>query len=224
MGEIGRADRLPIAGLNLPSTPLRRNWRIASAFHGHPMWTINSNDVMQAKGRIERRRTEIETRYAEEKEALDAEFAVIETLERAASEFAVRHIREDHPGFVAAAPPPAEPIRPAPASRPRDNRPRNALISTPRRAGGGGRPARRRRGGRRLRHSQARFALALEPQQPAVEQRRRDNRQSSDHLVRDPRASRGYGSRRRRVRSRRFRSRRFRWRRNRSPDAPARRI
>lgn len=72
------------------------------------MWTINSNDVMQAKGRIERRRTEIETRYAEEKEALDAEFAVIETLERAASEFAVRHIREDHPGFVAAAPPPAE--------------------------------------------------------------------------------------------------------------------
>ncbi|HXC11225.1 MAG TPA: hypothetical protein VNV39_00105, partial [Stellaceae bacterium] len=61
------------------------------------MWTINSNDVMQAKGRIERRRAEIETRYAEEKEALDAEFAVIETLERAASEFAVRHIREDHP-------------------------------------------------------------------------------------------------------------------------------
>ena len=72
------------------------------------MWTINSNDVMQAKDRIERRRTEIETRYAEEKEALDAEFAVIETLERAASEFAVRHIREDHPGFVAAAPPPAD--------------------------------------------------------------------------------------------------------------------
>lgn len=72
------------------------------------MWTINSNDVMQAKGRIERRRTEIETRYAEEKEALDAEFAVIETLERAASEFAVRHIREDHQGFVSAPPPPAE--------------------------------------------------------------------------------------------------------------------
>lgn len=186
------------------------------------MWTINSNDVMQAKGRIERRRTEIETRYAEEKEALDAEFAVIETLERAASEFAVRHIREDHPGFVAAAPPPAE-AEPPGAGEPAEGRGTHGPRRRER-AGGGGRPARRRRGGRRLRHPQTRFALALEPRQPAVEQRRRDNRQSSDHLVREPRPNRVYGSRRRCVRSRRVRSRRLRWRRNRSAAAPARRI
>jgi hypothetical protein len=77
------------------------------------MWTINSNDVMHAKDRLERRRNEIETRYAEEKGALDAEFAVIETLERVAAEFAGKHVREDL-GFVAAAPPPppAEPDPP----------------------------------------------------------------------------------------------------------------
>jgi hypothetical protein len=59
------------------------------------MWTINSNDVEQAKDRLQRRRAQIETRYADEKKGLDAEFAVIETLERAASEFAVSCIQED---------------------------------------------------------------------------------------------------------------------------------
>jgi len=51
------------------------------------MWNITSNNVQRAKERLQLRRAEIETRYAEEKKALDAEFAVIETLERAASEF-----------------------------------------------------------------------------------------------------------------------------------------
>ncbi len=72
------------------------------------MWTINSNDVQQAKDRLEHRRTEIETRYADEKKTLDAEFAVIETLERAASEFAVRHNRED-PDTALAAPAGSDP-------------------------------------------------------------------------------------------------------------------
>ena len=45
------------------------------------MWKISSNDVEHAKETIKVRRAEIETRYAKEKEALDAEFAVIETLE-----------------------------------------------------------------------------------------------------------------------------------------------
>jgi hypothetical protein len=49
------------------------------------MWNISSNDVEHAKESIKLRRAEVETRYAEEKEALDAEFAAIETLERAAS-------------------------------------------------------------------------------------------------------------------------------------------
>ena len=59
------------------------------------MWNITSNNVQRAKERLELRRTEIETRYAEEKEALDAEFAVVETLERAASEFMLKLNREN---------------------------------------------------------------------------------------------------------------------------------
>ncbi len=59
------------------------------------MWNITSNSVQRAKERLELRRAEIETRYAEEKEALDAEFAVIETLERAASEFMLKLNREN---------------------------------------------------------------------------------------------------------------------------------
>jgi hypothetical protein len=58
------------------------------------MWNISSNDLEHAKQSIKLRRTEVETRYAEEKEALDAEFAVIETLERAASAFALKRNRE----------------------------------------------------------------------------------------------------------------------------------
>lgn len=59
------------------------------------MWNITSNDVQRAKDRLQLRRAEIETRYAEENKALDAEFAVIETFERAASEFMLRHSREN---------------------------------------------------------------------------------------------------------------------------------
>jgi hypothetical protein len=59
------------------------------------MWNITSNNVQRAKERLQLRRAEIETRYAEEKKALDAEFAVIETLERAASEFMLKLNREN---------------------------------------------------------------------------------------------------------------------------------
>jgi hypothetical protein len=58
------------------------------------MWNISSNDVEHAKESIKLRQAEVETRYAKEKEALDAEFAVLETLERTASEFALNHHRE----------------------------------------------------------------------------------------------------------------------------------
>jgi hypothetical protein len=58
------------------------------------MWHITSNNVQRAKERLQLRRAEIETRYAEEKKALDAEFAVIETLELAASEFMLKLNRE----------------------------------------------------------------------------------------------------------------------------------
>jgi hypothetical protein len=59
------------------------------------MWHITSNNVQRAKERLQLRRAEIETRYAEEKKALDAEFAVIETLELAASEFMLKLNREN---------------------------------------------------------------------------------------------------------------------------------
>ncbi len=53
------------------------------------MWTITSNDIEQAKDQARRRRAEIERRHAEEKQALDAELAAIEGLERAAAAFAL---------------------------------------------------------------------------------------------------------------------------------------
>jgi hypothetical protein len=58
------------------------------------MWNITSNNVQRAKEQLQLRRAEIETRYAEEKKALEAEVAVIETLERAASEFMLK-LREN---------------------------------------------------------------------------------------------------------------------------------
>src|SRR5271154_4151182 len=66
------------------------------------MWNITSNNVLQAKEQLQLRRAETEARYAIEKEALDAEFAVIEMLEHAASEFMLRHSRED--GAIASQP------------------------------------------------------------------------------------------------------------------------
>jgi hypothetical protein len=62
---------------------------------GHNMWNITSNNVQRAKERLQQRRAEIEARFTEENEALDAEVSVIETLEHAASEFMLRHRGED---------------------------------------------------------------------------------------------------------------------------------
>jgi hypothetical protein len=71
------------------------------------MWSITSNNVQRAKEELQRRRSEFETRYAEEKQALDGEFAMIETLERAAAEFILKHARKN--GASAAEPPSAPP-------------------------------------------------------------------------------------------------------------------
>jgi hypothetical protein len=71
------------------------------------MWNITSNSVQQARQALELRRTEIETRYAEEKQALDTEVAVIESLERAAAEFMLRHSLQA--GTDAEPPPSADP-------------------------------------------------------------------------------------------------------------------
>ena len=74
-------------------------------FGDDTMWNISSNDVEHAKESIKLRRAEVEARYTEEKEALDAEFAVIETLERAASEFSLKHNREQISAMPETAPP-----------------------------------------------------------------------------------------------------------------------
>jgi hypothetical protein len=66
------------------------------------MWNITSNNVRRAKEQLQLRRGEIETRYAEENRALDAELAVIETLERAAAEFMLRHSLENGPSELSA--------------------------------------------------------------------------------------------------------------------------
>jgi hypothetical protein len=65
------------------------------------MWTISSTDVEQAKERIDRCRAELEARYAGEKQALDAESAELQTLERAAAEFAQRRIGTGFPPVAA---------------------------------------------------------------------------------------------------------------------------
>ena len=66
------------------------------------MWNITSNNIQRAKDQLQLRHAEMETRYAEEKKALDAELAVIERLEHAASEFMLRHNREE--GVIASEP------------------------------------------------------------------------------------------------------------------------
>jgi hypothetical protein len=66
------------------------------------MWTISSTDVKEAKERIDRRRAELEARYTDETQALDVESAALETLERAAAEFAQRRT---HAGSAPAAAP-----------------------------------------------------------------------------------------------------------------------
>ena len=80
------------------------------------MWNITSLNVQRAKEELELRRDEIEARYAEEKQALDAEFAMIEALEHAAAEFILRQAQNsgagaaDPPGGAESGAAEAEPI------------------------------------------------------------------------------------------------------------------
>ena len=78
-------------GVNTPSTVLWRNRATFIPICNLAMWNISSKDVEQAKESIRLRRAAAEARYEDETRALDAEFAAVETLERAASEFALSH-------------------------------------------------------------------------------------------------------------------------------------
>ncbi|HJU17421.1 MAG TPA: hypothetical protein VJ770_13260 [Stellaceae bacterium] len=59
------------------------------------MWNISSEDVERAKERVQTRRSEIETRYAAELKALDAELDTLATLERAAADFTSKKARAE---------------------------------------------------------------------------------------------------------------------------------
>lgn len=58
------------------------------------MWSITSTDLDLAKEELRGRRAAMEARYAKDIQALDADLAEIETLERAAATFAHKHKAE----------------------------------------------------------------------------------------------------------------------------------
>jgi hypothetical protein len=55
------------------------------------MWNLTSFDINRIKGQLQARRARIDTKYAEETKALDAEFAELDTLERVAAAIAVKY-------------------------------------------------------------------------------------------------------------------------------------
>jgi hypothetical protein len=55
------------------------------------MWNLTSYDTNRIKGQLQARRARIDTKYAEETKALDADFADLETLERVAAALASKY-------------------------------------------------------------------------------------------------------------------------------------
>ena len=60
------------------------------------MWNLTSYDINRIKGQLQARKARIDAKYAEETRALDADFADLETLERAAAVFALKY-KADEP-------------------------------------------------------------------------------------------------------------------------------
>ena len=56
------------------------------------MWTLTPDNLERAKIELRRRRAAIEARYAEELKAVDTDVEEIETLERVAHSFSVKHL------------------------------------------------------------------------------------------------------------------------------------
>ena len=83
------------------------------------MWNLSSLDVLRAKEQAQRRRAELEARYAEERKVIDAECAAIESFERVAAEFAQRHNMTEAAAETAPGPA-AEPAEEPPAERPEE--------------------------------------------------------------------------------------------------------
>ena len=62
------------------------------------MWNITSSELELAREELKGRRAAVEARYAKDLQGLDADLAEIETLERAAAAFALKHKTEAEQG------------------------------------------------------------------------------------------------------------------------------
>lgn len=71
------------------------------------MWNLTPDYIQQVKEELKGRRAAIEARYADELKEVSADLDEIETLERIAYNFAVKHL-PDAPSAVPACEPPVE--------------------------------------------------------------------------------------------------------------------
>jgi citrate synthase len=62
------------------------------------MWNITSSELELAREELKGRRAAVEARYAKDLQGLDADLAEIETLERAAAAFSLKHKTEAEQG------------------------------------------------------------------------------------------------------------------------------
>ena len=67
------------------------------------MWSLTSTELELAKEELKGRRAALEARYAKDIQGLEADLAEIETLERAAGAFALKHKTEGDEGTATAA-------------------------------------------------------------------------------------------------------------------------
>src|SRR5215469_7310037 len=68
------------------------------------MWNITSSELELAREELKGRRAAVEARYAKDLQGLDADLAEIETLERAAAAFALKHKTEAEQGMATTEP------------------------------------------------------------------------------------------------------------------------
>jgi hypothetical protein len=80
------------------------------------MWNLTPDYLANAKEELKGRRAAIQARTADELKAIEADLEEIETLERAAYAFAVKHVLDMEPEQTATSPPELEEeVEPAPA-------------------------------------------------------------------------------------------------------------
>lgn len=91
------------------------------------MWNLTPDYIQQVKEELKGRRAAVEARVADELKAIAADLEEIETLERIAYSFAVKHLPEPHPVEAAGEPvevaalqaAPAEPVSVEPEPEPK---------------------------------------------------------------------------------------------------------